>query len=214
LSGAGLRLDREFFARDTLAVARELLGKQLVRLLDGQRLAGRIVEVEAYVGEGDQACHARCGRTGRNAAMYGPAGHAYVYFVYGMYHCLNAVTGPEGFPAAVLVRALEPLEGLETMRARRGGRPDEQLTSGPARLCQALAIDRALDASDLCAPGACLFVVEGDAVAEADVGSGPRIGVRGDERALTVPWRFWVRDSRYVSRGRGRVRKEIERCST
>ena len=126
------RLSRDFFARDTLAVARNLLGQRLVRVLDGARLAGRIVEVEAYVGEGDQACHARFGRTRRNAPMYGPPGHAYVYFVYGMHHCLNVVTGREGNPAAVLIRALEPLEGIEGMRARRGGRPDAQLASGPA----------------------------------------------------------------------------------
>ena len=195
-----VRLNREFFARDTLAVARELLGQRLVRVLDGQRLSGRIVEVEAYVGEDDRACHARCGRTARNAAMYGPPGHAYVYFVYGMHHCLNAVTGPEGFPAAVLIRALEPAEGEGAMQENRGGRSGPDLTSGPARLCQALAIDRQFDGQDLCAVDAPLFVEQDGGVPDEQVLTGPRIGVRGDEAALNAPWRFHVQGSRFVSR--------------
>jgi DNA-3-methyladenine glycosylase len=193
-------LNRSFFAQDTLSVARGLLGRRLVRILDGERLSGRIVEVEAYVGEEDQACHARCGRTERNAPMYGPPGHAYVYFVYGMHYCFNVVTEREGFPAAVLVRALEPLEGIETMRAQRGGRADVELTSGPARLCQALGIDRQLNGVDLCASDAGLFIEENGAKPDGIVASRPRVGVRGDEAALTVPWRFYVRDNRYVSR--------------
>jgi DNA-3-methyladenine glycosylase len=194
------RLRREFFARDTLVVARELLGQRLVRMLDGQRLCGRIVEVEAYVGEDDQACHARCGRTARNAAMYGSPGHAYVYFVYGMHHCLNAVTGLEGFPAAVLIRALEPEEGEGVMQQNRGGRSGPALTSGPARLCQALDIDRRFDGKDLCAADATLFVEQGGGVSDEQVATGPRIGVRGDETALSVAWRFHVRSSPFVSR--------------
>jgi DNA-3-methyladenine glycosylase len=194
------RLRRDSFARDTLSVARGLLGQRLVRILDGERLSGRIVEVEAYIGEEDQASHARCGRTERNAPMYGPPGRAYVYFVYGMHHCLNVVTEPEGFPAAVLVRALEPLEGIEAMRARRDGRGDLELTSGPARLCQALGIDRRFDGVDLCTTNAVLFIEENGAMPDVAVAAGPRVGVRGDEVALTVPWRFCARDSRYVSR--------------
>jgi DNA-3-methyladenine glycosylase len=194
------RLNRDFFARDTLTVARDLLGQRLVRILDGRRLSGRIVEVEAYVGEEDQACHARCGRTERNAPMYGPPGHSYVYFLYGMHHCFNIVTEREGFPAAVLIRALEPLEGSEEMRALRGGRPDLPLTSGPARLCQALDIDRHFYGADLCAPDALLFLEEDASIPEEDVVTGPRIGVRGDDVAVTIPWRFYVRDNRYVSR--------------
>jgi len=193
-------LSRDFFARDTLTVARELLGQRLVRVLDGKRLSGRIVEVEAYVGDGDQACHASRGRTRRNATMFGPPGQAYVYFIYGMHYCLNAVTEQEGYPAAVLIRALEPLEGIEEMRARRGGRPDLQLTSGPARLCQALEIDRQLDKADLCAPDATLFIEQDIALPDEAVATGPRIGVRGDEVALTAPWRFHIRDNRYTSR--------------
>ena len=193
------RLARDFFSRDTLAVARELLGQRLVRVLDGERLSGRIVEVEAYIGEEDQACHARCGRTERNASMYGLSGCAYVYFIYGMHHCLNVVTEREGFPAAVLVRALEPLEGVEAMRARRGGRVDVELVSGPARLCQALAIDRQFDGADLCTPDADLFTEQSEGMPDEAVVTGPRIGVSGDDTALTAPWRFYVRNSRYVS---------------
>ncbi len=194
------RLPRDFFARDTLTVARELLGQRLVRLWEGKRLSGRIVEVEAYGGEDDQASHARPGRTPRNAPMYGPPGHAYVYFIYGMHHCFNVVTEREGYPAAVLVRALEPVEGIEEMRAFRSGRPDLQLTSGPARLCQALAIDRRLNGTDLCASGALLFVERDGGVPDEIIAAGPRIGVRGDEAALTAPWRLYIQDNRYVSR--------------
>ncbi len=194
------RLDRNFFVRDTLTVARELLGQRLVRVLDGARLSGRIVEVEAYVGDGDQACHASRGRTRRNATMFGPPGHAYVYFVYGMHHCFNVVTEQEGYPAAVLIRALEPLEGIEMMRARRDGRPDVQLTSGPARLCQALGIDRRFDGADLCASDALLFIEEATVVPDVVVATAPRVGVRGDAAALSAPWRLYIRGSHHVSR--------------
>ena len=202
------RLTRAFFARDTLTVARELLGQRLVRVLDGVRLSGRIVEVEAYVGEEDQASHARFGRTKRNAPMYGPPGHAYVYFIYGMHHCLNIVTERDGFPAAILIRALEPLEGIRAMRTRRWPEPaegrrnrsDVQLASGPARLCQALDIDRRFDGADLCATDALLFAEEDAALPDEAVATGPRVGVRGDEAAVTVPWRFYVRDNLNVSR--------------
>ncbi len=197
------RLPREFFDRDTLQVARDLLGQVLVRRLKGRRLSGRIVEVEAYIGEDDLASHARFGRTARNAAMYGPPGCAYVYQIYGIHHCLNIVTEREGFPAAVLVRALEPLEGREEMRARRGPVPDHLLTAGPARLCQAMAIDRALDKADLCALDAVLFVEEGSPIPDEAVATGPRVGVQGDIRARTVPWRFYVRGHPCVS-GRNR----------
>jgi DNA-3-methyladenine glycosylase len=134
-------LPRSYFDRPTLLVARDLLGQRLVRVLDGKRLSGRIVEVEAYVGEDDQACHARPGRTNRNAPMYGPPGHLYTYLIYGLHHCFNVVTEREGFPAAVLIRTLEPLEDIVKMRELRGGRPDLPLTSGPARICSISSID-------------------------------------------------------------------------
>ena len=193
------RLGRDFYRRSTLTVARELLGQRLVRILDGQRLSGLIVEVEAYIGEDDAACHAACGRTPRNEAMYGSPGHAYVYFIYGMHHCLNVVTEEEGFPAAVLIRDLEPLEGLEIMRRYRSGRPDRELTNGPAKLCQALAIDRGFNRVDLCT-GEVLFIEEGRMVAQEEVGTSPRIGIKADELAMSVPWRFYLQGNAFVSR--------------
>ncbi len=192
-------LPRSFFDRDTVHVARELLGHYLVREYEGQVLVGRIVETEAYVGLEDKASHASVGRTARNAVMFGPPGHAYVYVIYGVHHCLNVVTEPEGFPAAVLIRALEPVEGIDVMRRLRGGRPDRELTNGPGKLCQALAIDLRFNGYDLCR-GEVLWVGEGTSVPPEHILHGPRVGVRGDERALTVPWRFAIRSNPFVSR--------------
>ncbi len=192
------RLRRDFYRRSTLTVARELLGQRLVRILDGQRLSGLIVEVEAYIGEDDAACHAAYGRTPRNEAMYDSPGHAYVYFIYGMHHCLNVVTEETGFPAAVLIRALEPLEGLEIMRRHRPGKPDRELTNGPAKLCQALTIEMGFNGVDLCA-GEVLFIEEGRMVAQEEVGTSPRIGIKADELAMSVPWRFYLQGNDFVS---------------
>ena len=194
-----MRLDRDFFARDTLDVARDLLGRRLVRVLDSRRVSGRIVETEAYVGVEDQASHASPGLTRRNASMFGPPGHAYVYLIYGIHHCLNVVTEAEGSPAAVLIRALEPLEGLSIMRRRRGGRSDEELTAGPGRLCEALAIDLRFDGADLCSSEAFLFVEPGVVVPGPDVAAGPRVNVSGDTKAVGAPWRFHVRGNPFVS---------------
>lgn len=194
------RLPREFYARDTLDVARDLLGKRLVRLDDGVRLSGRITEVEAYIGEDDRASHASPGPTARNAPMYGPPGYTYVYLIYGVHHCLNIVTEREGFPAAILIRALEPLEGLETIQQRRGlHHLSPSLTCGPGRLCAALNIDRRLNACDLCAADALLWIEDAEAVPETQVARSPRIGVRGDQAALEARWRFYIRDSTWVS---------------
>ena len=198
------RLPRDFFARDTLAVARDLLGQRLVRVLDGVRLSGVIVECEAYIGQGDTACHASRGRTPRNEVMFGPAGNAYVYFTYGMHWMLNIVTEEAGFPAAVLLRAIHPLEGIGTMRALRQakGRPrsERELTSGPARLTQALAIDKAFNGADLTA-GSELWLERGVFVPDDEVARGPRIGINyASETDRLSPWRFWVRDNTYVSR--------------
>ena len=135
-------LPRAFYRRPTLVVARELLGKQLIRLEGEPVSGGRIVETEAYIGEKDQACHARAGRTPRTAVMYGQPGQAYVYFTYGMHWMLNAVTEREGFPAAVLLRAIVPAWCLEKRSARRAGRPEKAWTNGTGKLCQALAIDK------------------------------------------------------------------------
>lgn len=193
-------LPRDFYARPTLLVARELLGQRLVRLWQGERLAGRIVEVEAYIGMHDQASHARSGKTTRNAAMFGPPGCAYIYLIYGVHYCLNLVTEAEHFPAAVLIRALEPLEGIETQqRLRAPYHALRDLARGPGRLCQALAIDRALDGADLCAPDAPLWVEPDIVVRDADVGYSPRIGVTGDTAAREAPWRLYVQHSPWVS---------------
>lgn len=182
-------LPSSFYRRPTLTVARDLLGRVLVRMLDGQRLAGRISEVEAYVGETDLASHAARGPSPRNRAMYGPGGLAYVYLIYGMHHCLNVVTEHAGFPAAVLIRALEPLEGLATMQANRAGRPLRSLADGPAKLCQALAIDRRLDGHDLTA-GVDLWLEADEPALDAVIQTTPRVNVGGDERSKTMPWRF------------------------
>ncbi len=191
------RLTRRFFQRPTLIVARELLGARLVRVeRSGSRSSGLIVEVEAYIGSDDLGCHARAGRTARNAAMWGPAGHAYVYFTYGMHWCLNVVTEVDGFPAAVLLRALVPVEGRETMRRRRGPAGDRDMTGGPARLCQALGIDRRYNGHDLCAPEANLFLEAGVLIPELDVSKSPRVGLnKVPEPWRSLPWRFLVRPS-------------------
>ncbi len=195
----------EFYARETLRVARDLLGMRLVRLFEGRRLAGRIVEVEAYIGVTDRASHAAPGLTERNAPMFGPPGRAYVYLIYGMYFCFNIVTEAAGFPAAILVRAVEPLEGLETMRrlrqARRKSRTPlrrRDLARGPGRLCQALAIDRTFSGLPL-GPRSGLWVEFDAALPDALVARSPRINVRGDAQARDARWRFFVRQSPWVS---------------
>lgn len=197
------RLPREFYARDTLTVACELLGKRLVRLDEGMRLAGRITEVEAYIGEDDRASHASPGPTARNAPMYGPPGHTYVYLIYGVHHCLNVVTEREGFPAAILIRAIEPLEGLTIIQQRRGLQgPPRALTCGPGRVCQALDIDRSLNTCDLCAPDARLWIEDASPIPEKQIARSPRIGVRGDPQALATRWRFYIRHSAWLSGSR------------
>ena len=193
------RLGRDFYQQPTLQMARDLLGKRLVQVLNGLRLSGLIVETEAYIGEADKACHASRGRTPRTEVMYGPPGHAYVYFIYGMHHCFNVVTEQEGFPAAVLIRALEPLEDLEWMRRHRPGRPDDELTNGPGKLCAALAIDRTLNGVDLCTSQV-FFIEEGQTIADEAIATSSRIGIRSDEVARSRPWRFYIKGNRCVSR--------------
>jgi DNA-3-methyladenine glycosylase len=189
------RLPRSFYARSAPEVAPDLLGKVLVRALsDGSRISARIVEVEAY-GPDDPASHAFRGRTRRNAVMFGPPGHLYVYFTYGMHHCLNAVTGRAGEGAAVLIRAAEPLDGVAEMAASRGRERLHDLCSGPGRLAQALAVDRRHDGRDLVA-GRDVWV-EGGACSEV-VATGFRVGVQETSR----PWRFWLEGNPFVSRGR------------
>ena len=191
------RLTRSFFQRPTLTVARNLLGARLVRVeRGGLRSSGLIIEAEAYIGSEDLGCHARAGRTTRNASMWGPPGHAYVYFTYGMHWCLNVVTEADGFPAAVLLRALLPAEGIGRMRRRRATPRETDLMSGPARLCQALGIDRRFDGHDLCAPQAALFLESGPRIADEDVTAGPRVGLdKVPEPWRSMPWRFLLRPS-------------------
>jgi DNA-3-methyladenine glycosylase len=180
-------LPRQFYARSTLAVARGLLGMRLVRLQDGLRLAGLICETEAYIGEDDLGCHAHSGKSPRNAVMYGPPGFAYVYFTYGMHWMLNAVTEAEGFPAAVLIRGILPVQGREVMSARRQGRD----TFGPAKLAQALGVDRVLNGADLCDPASGLWIEAGEPVAREAVLTGPRVGLYTvPEPWKSIPWRF------------------------
>jgi len=188
------RLERDFFDRSTLVVARALLGKRLVRMEEGDlRTSGLIVETEAYIGTEDLGCHARAGRTPRNESMWGPPGRAYVYFTYGMHWMLNFVTEPDGDPAAVLIRSLVPREGLERIRHRRSYRADPELTNGPAKLCQALAIDRSMDGADLCHPASILFVEAEAQLPDDYVMTGPRIGLNTvPEPWKSIPWRFRV----------------------
>jgi DNA-3-methyladenine glycosylase len=194
-------LHRSFYDRDTLVVARELLGCLLVHEESGQRVSGRIVEVEAYHGEEDPACHAVAGLTARTAPLYGRPGFGYVYRIYGMYYCFNVVTRAEGHPSAVLVRALEPIEGLDTMRARRAARrrirdaelADRDLASGPGKLCDALGITLDQNRADLLRSP--LRVEPGEAP-DAVVWT-PRVGITvGTERF----WRCFVKGSPHVSR--------------
>ena len=198
-------LARERLALPTPQVARLLLGWLVVSETDGRRAVGRIVETEAYGGPDDRASHARAGRTGRTAPMFGAPGHAYVYLVYGMHECLNVVAHSPASAGAVLLRALEPVEGIELMRLRRG-RPEEAVTrlaAGPARLCRALGVDRGLSGHDLLA-GRRLWLEppgRGEEVPEESVACGPRVGVAyaGDEWA-SRPWHFWLRGHPSVSR--------------
>jgi DNA-3-methyladenine glycosylase len=197
------RLAYDFFARNTLTVARDLLGRLLVRELAGERLAGRIVEAEAYMGHDDAASHAHRGRTPRNAVMFGPPGITYVYFIYGAHWMLNIVAKPldADYPAAVLIRALEPVEGLGTIARRRARRREREWASGPARLTMALAIDDALNHLDLTAPESLLYLETGRPIPDSQVQTGPRIGVAyASEPWRSMPWRFWVAGHPHVSR--------------
>ncbi len=180
-------LPPEFYDRPTLTVARELLGARLVRMLDGVRLGGFITETEAYIGETDLGCHAKAGRTPRTAVMYGRAGIAYVYFTYGMHWLLNAVTEAEGFPAAVLIRAVLPDEGSEVIRARRNGRD----LRGPAKLTQALGVDGALNQTDLTKSETGLWIEPGIVYPDTSVTQTPRVGLYSvPEPWKSIPWRF------------------------
>lgn len=182
-----MKLTRDFYRNDTKSVARKLLGKHLVLKAGGDERRGRIVEVEAYVGAHDLAAHSSKGITPRTRVMYGPPGHAYVYLIYGIHHCLNLVTEPEGHGAAVLLRALEPISGIDGD------------TRGPGRLCKALGIDRSFNGADLL--GDVLFVEDsGTEQEESDVVATPRIGVDYAGEWALRPLRFYLRGNSWVSR--------------
>lgn len=199
------KLEREFYNRDSVIVAQELLGKVLVHETEGKRLSARIVETEAYMGVIDKAAHSYGGRrTPRVEVMYGGPGHSYVYLIYGMYDCFNIVTREEGVPQAVLIRAAEPLENLDIMSQNRYKKTYDQLnknqitglTSGPGKLCKALAINRTLNGEDLCASR--LYLTEGEPE-DFSVKYSKRVGIDYAEEAKDNLWRFYIEGNRYVS---------------
>lgn len=189
-----------FFRQDTVELARKLLGCLLVYRTPDGVAGGMIVEAEAYVGAIDKACHAYRNRSERTEIMYHDGGYAYVYFIYGMHHCFNVVTGPEGEGNAVLIRALEPVIGLELMQRRRNAKSVRNLCNGPGKLCQALAISKNEYGMDLCAADSLLRLIRYRHVPDAQIVATPRINVAYAEEAAAWPWRFYVKDNLYVSK--------------
>jgi DNA-3-methyladenine glycosylase len=183
-------LPRDFYNRPTLQVARALIGTRLVRILEGKKLVGLITETEAYISEKDLACHAKAGLTPRTKVMFGEPGHAYVYFTYGNHWMLNVVTEKEGFPAAVLIRAIQPIEGVDIMMERRQGRD----TFGPGKLCQAMGIGKGENGVDLTTSASGLWIEAGVKVPNSLVTKGLRVGLNNTpEPWLSKPWRFLVK---------------------
>lgn len=192
-------ISSEFYDRQVTEVARSLLGKRLVRMIDGVRVSGIISETEAYDGMEDLACHARVGKTKRNAVMFGAAGHAYVYFTYGMHWCLNIVTGAMDYPAAVLIRAILPQEGLEIIEMSRGKALRKNWTNGPAKLTQALQINHLQNGLDITRSDDNLWIEAGLVIDDTQVKSGPRIGIANTpEPWHSKPWRFWFEDLEFA----------------
>ena len=195
------KLTREFYLRDdTLQIARELLGKILVVPTEtGERVSGIIVETEAYLGAIDKAAHSYGNRrTKRTETMFALGGTAYIFFIYGMYYQFNVVVGAIDSPHAILIRAVEPAENIEIMRERRGKMKDKNLTSGPGKLCIALAIDKSFDNEDLL--GNRVWLEEREIFSDAKIMSGKRVGINYAEEYAEKPWRFWVKDNLFVSR--------------
>lgn len=199
-----MRLTREFYARETLQVAKELLGKILVHEVNGVKLSGKIVETEAYIGSVDKACHAYGGKkTPRVETLYGRPGIAYVYFIYGLYHCFNVITKEEGFPEGVLIRAIEPIEGIEVMSKLRFKKSYTELTkaeyknltSGPSKLCIAMDINKENNKQDLCSNE--LYIE--DSEEEVEIIEAKRIGIDYAEEAKDFLWRFYIKNNMWVS---------------
>jgi DNA-3-methyladenine glycosylase len=187
------KVPRSFYARPTLEVARDILGKYIVYNGTHGRLSAKVVEVEAYIGEDDPACHAFGGPTRRSQPLFGPPGYAYIYLIYGMYHCFNFVTEPQGRAAAVLLRAAEPDEGVEMMRQLSPGRNDTQLLSGPGRFCRSFGLDLTQNCIDLTSD---ILYLEDRAALIGEVAVSTRIGI---SKGTNRPWRFYDKDSQCVS---------------
>lgn len=196
----GKTLPLKFYLReDTIAIAKDLLGKLIVVPGEGRRVSGMIVETEAYLGVTDRGAHSYAGRrTPRNEVMYGRGGHVYVFFVYGMYNQFNVVTGAVDTPHAILIRAAEPVEGIEIMRERRGEMKDRNLTSGPGKLCIALSVDRTLNGEDL--RGERVWLENHRSFAPNEIAAGKRIGIDYAGKDAEKPWRFWLKDNIFVSK--------------
>ena len=190
-----ISLPQSWFSLDAVALAPKLLGHLLVHDSDEGLTVGRIVETEAYLGTRDEASHSFRGESLRNRSMFRRGGIAYVYVIYGMHHCVNVVSGPEGVGEAVLIRALEPLAGVALMRRRRKIKDERALSSGPGKLCQAMGIDRSHDGLSL--RDSELRLCRGKTVTAAQIATGPRVGITKD---IDHPWRFWIRDNAFVSR--------------
>lgn len=203
-----MKLQRDFYNRPTLDVAEQLLGKNLVHNINGEKLTGKIVEVEAYIGAIDKAAHSyNYRRTKRTETMFGPPGHAYVYIIYGMYNCMNVVTQEEGEPAGVLIRAVEPIENMDTIALNRFQKPMAELTkqqrtnltNGPGKLCMAMNINKKVNNSmDLC--GDTLWIEEGNKGNNFEIVKTTRINIDYAEEAVHFPWRFYIKDNPYVSK--------------
>lgn len=201
------KLNREFYNRNSLIVAKELLGKYLVNNIEGTQFIGKIVEVEAYMGPDDKAAHSYNNRlTERTKIMYGDAGHAYVYFIYGMHFCMNVVVEAKGKPQAVLIRALEPVSPKEEMAKRRYGKTLEELkrselisiTNGPGKLCKAMGINKEDNGEDLC--GENLYITQGEEQDKFNMVSTKRINIDYAEEAKDYPWRYYIENNPYVSK--------------
>lgn len=187
-----------YFEAPTLTVAKRLLGTRLIRKIQGQWLEGRIVEVEAYHQEGDAASHSYCGKTQRNAVMFGPKGHVYVYLSYGVHYCMNVVTEAPGIGAAVLIRAIQPLSGLKAIRQfRPKAKTDRDLANGPGKVCQAFAVGMAENGAGLGSPD--LFLAEGPILDSETIGTSSRVGI---SKAVELPWRFFLAGNPFVSKGK------------
>ena len=195
------KVQRSFYERDALTVAKELLGKYIVHKTIEGKTVGKIVEVEAYLGTADPASHAYHGKhTARTAVMFGQGGHAYVYLIYGIYHCLNIVVNQECSPEAVLIRSLEPVDGVDLMKRRRHTDQLLNLCSGPGKLCTAMGISKMQNGADLC--GEAIYLLSGATVAPESIISTPRINIDYAGEVRDLPWRFILKDNPFVSKAK------------